>query len=113
MKFLLAVLLTIVLAFISGLYLPWWGIAIAAFIAGALIPQRGGAAFLSGFTGLFLLWGAMALWIDQKNQSILSHKIAALLPLNGNVVLLILVTAFVGALVAGFASMSGSFLRAR
>lgn len=113
MKFLLAILLTIVLAFISGLYLPWWGIAIAAFIAGALIPQRGGAAFLSGFIGLFLLWAALAFWIDKKNQSILSHKIATLLPLGGNAVLLILVTAFIGALVAGLASMSGSFLRTR
>lgn len=113
MKFLLALLLTIALAFISGLYLPWWGIAIAAFIAGALIPQRAGVAFLSGFIALFLLWGALAWWIDMKNQSILSHKIAMLLPLSGNVGLLIIVTGFVGALVGGLASMSGSFLRAK
>jgi hypothetical protein len=46
-----------------------------------------------------------------KNQGILSAKIASVLPLGGSAVLLILVTAIVGGLVAGFAAMSGSYLR--
>ena len=32
MKFLTATLLTLLLAFVSGLYLPWWGIAIVALL---------------------------------------------------------------------------------
>jgi hypothetical protein len=46
-----------------------------------------------------------------KNQGLLSAKVAALLPLGGSSFLLIIVTAFIGALVAGLAAMSGSFLR--
>lgn len=111
MKILAAILLTALLAFIGGLYLPWWSIAIAAFAVALLIQQKAGRAFLSGFIGLFLLWAALAWWIDMKNQGILSHKVAQLLPLGGSTILLILVTALIGAIVAGFAALSGSYLR--
>jgi hypothetical protein len=69
-----------------------------------------GLGFLSGFLGIFILWGFLSLWIDLKNESILSGKIAQIIPLGGSSVLLILVTAFVGAIVGGFAAMAGSSL---
>ena len=112
MKFLVATLLTALLAFISGLFFPWWGIAITSLLVAVLVHQKAGKAFLSGFTGVFLLWGALALWINIKNQGVLSAKIAYVLPLNGNTVYLIGITAIIGGLVAGFAALSGSFLRA-
>ena len=111
MKFILSVLLIAVLALLAGMFLPWWSIAIVAFLVPLLIPQKGGAGFLSGFLGIFLLWGLLALWIDVKNQGILSKRIALLLPLGGSSVLLILVTALAGALVGGLAALSGSSLR--
>lgn len=111
MKIIVAIILTGLLAFIGGLYLPWWSLAIAAFLVALLIPQRGGKAFLSAFIGVFLLWAGMACLIDNRNESILSEKIAAVFPLGGNSLLLILVTAIIGGLVAGFAAMSGSYLR--
>jgi hypothetical protein len=111
MKFLSAIILTALLAFMGGLWFAWWSIAIAAFVIALLIHQRAGKAFLSGFFGVFVLWGALAWWMDMKNEGILSHKIAAVLPLGGSSFLLILVTACIGALVAGFGSMSGSYLR--
>jgi hypothetical protein len=111
MKFLLSVLLIASLGFIVGLYLPWWSITIIAFGIALLIPQRLWAGFLSGFLGIFLLWALVAVWIDTKNESILSKKIAQLLPLGGSAFLLILVTAFIGGLVGGFAAMAGSSLR--
>lgn len=111
MKLLVAIVLTALLAFVSGLYLPWWSIAVAAFIVAALVHQKAGKAFLSGFLGVFLLWAGLALWIDMKNNGVLSQKIAELLKLGGNSLLLILVTAFIGGLVAGFGAMTGSFLR--
>ena len=111
MKFLTAIILTALLAFVGGLWFAWWSIAIAAFLIALLIHQRAGKAFLSGFIGVFVLWGALAWWIDMKNEGILSHKIAAVLPLGGSSFLLILVTAFIGALVAGFGAISGSYLR--
>lgn len=111
MKFFVAIILTALLAFISGLFFPWWGIAVTSLLVAVLVHQKAGKAFLAGFLGVFLLWAALALWIDMKNNGILSKKIALVLPLGGNAILLILVTGLVGGLVAGFAAMSGSFLR--
>jgi MFS family permease len=111
MRFILSILLIAVLCFLAGLYLPWWSIAIIAFAVALFIPQGIGAGFLSGFIGVFLLWALLATWIDIKNENILSHKIAQLLPLGGSSALLILVTALVGGLVGGFAAMAGSSMR--
>lgn len=112
MKFLVATILTTLLAFISGLFFPWWGIAITSLLVAVLVHQKAGKAFLSGYLGVFLLWGGLALWIDIKNNGVLSKKIASVLPLGGNSVYLILVTGLIGGLIAGFAAMSGSYLRA-
>lgn len=111
MKFLISILLIALLSFAVGLYLPWWSLALVAFVVAALIHQKAGKAFLSGFLALFLLWGILAFIIDQQNQHILSQKVATLLPLAGSYVLLILITALIGGLVAGFAAMAGSYLR--
>lgn len=111
MRFLLAVLLTAALSFLAGLFTPWWSIAVIAFGVALLVKQRYGIAFVAGFAGIFLLWGGLAFWIDVKNNGVLSKKIAQIFPLSGSSVLLVLITALVGALVAGFAAMSGSSLR--
>ena len=111
MKFLVAIILTALLVFISGLFLPWWGIAVTSLLVALLVHQKAGKAFLAGFLGVFLLWAGIAWWIDMKNNGVVSKKIASILPLGGNAILLIIVTGFIGGLVAGFAAMSGSFLR--
>ncbi|MGV3529222.1 MAG: hypothetical protein ACO1OO_10035 [Flavisolibacter sp.] len=111
MRFLLAVLLIMVFSFLAGIFLPWWSLAIVAFLVALLLVQRILFSFLAGFTGIFLLWAILSFWIDLKNEHILSQKIALIFPLGGSSVLLILVTAFVGALVGGFAAMAGSSIR--
>ena len=110
MRFLISVGLIALLAFIFGLFMPWWSIALVSFVVAFIVPQSPVASFLSGFIGLFILWGGLAWWIDVKNQGILSKKIAMILPLNGSAFLLILITAITGALVAGLAALTGSFL---
>ncbi len=113
MKFITATILTVLLAFIAGIlsFSPWWGFALTSFLVAILVHQKGWKAFLSGFLGLFLLWAGLAWWVDMQNNSLLSSKIAAILPLGGNSVLLILVTGFVGGLVSGLAAITGSYLR--
>lgn len=111
MRFILATLLTAALSFIAGLYTPWWSIALVAFLVALLVHQKAAWAYLSGFAGIFLLWGGLSAFISIKNNGVLAQKIARVFPLNGNAVLLILITALIGALVAGFAAMSGSSLR--
>lgn len=112
MKFVTATVLTALLSFISGLFLPWWGIAIASFATAAIVHQKAGKAFLAGLLGVFLLWAGLAWWIDVKNSSVLSQKVAAILPLGGSNWALILVTGLIGGLVGGFAALAGSSLRA-
>lgn len=113
MKFLVATVLTALLAFIAGLlsFSSWWGFAITSLLVAVLVHQKGGKAFLAGFVGLNLLWIGLALWIDIKNNGVLSTKIANVLPLNGNSIWLIVITGFVGGLVSGMAALSGSYLR--
>jgi hypothetical protein len=111
LKYILSILVTALLAFVTGLYMPWWGIAIAAFLVSAAIPQKPALSFLSGFLGVFLLWEVLAWWIDNKNNGILSQKIATILPLGGSSVLLIVITSIIGALVAGSAALAGTYLR--
>lgn len=111
MRFLLATLLTAALSFIAGLYLPWWSIAVVAFLVALLIKQRIGWAYLSAFTAICFLWGGLALLFHLPNNGVLTGKVARIFPLNGNSFYLIALTAFIGALVAGFAAMSGSSFR--
>jgi len=115
MKFIVSILLTALLSYAIGLFgsLPWWSFAFCAFIVALVIPQRAGKAFLSGFLGLVLLWGMMATYLDFQNDHLLGNKVAALFLKTPNSLLLILLTALIGGLVAGFAAMTGSFLRKR
>jgi len=112
MKFLIALILTALLSFIAGIYINiWWFFAIIALLVAILVHQKAGKAFFAGFLGLFILWLVLTFWIDSANNSVLSVKIASLLPLGGSKWLLMIVTAFIGGLIAGFAAMSGSYLR--
>ncbi|HET6766908.1 MAG TPA: hypothetical protein VFH08_05905 [Chitinophagaceae bacterium] len=112
MKLVIATILTASLSFIAGIYIPlWWFFAVVALLVALLIHQRAGKAFLAGFLALFILWFILAFWIDNENGGVLSVKIASLLPLGGSKWLLIIFTALIGGLVAGFAALSGSFLR--
>lgn len=110
-KFFVSIFLIALLSFIGGLFLPWWTIAVAAFAVNILIPQRPLPAFLTGFLALFLLWGGMAFAIDAANDSILSARIAAILPLHGSGIALVLVTGFIGALAGGGGALTAAFLR--
>lgn len=112
MKFFITLMLTALLSFSWALFFPWWIIAVAAFIVTALIPQRRFTSFISAFLALFLLWGGQAVVTDLKNGHILSSKVAAILPFGGSYVVIILVTAFIGGLIAGLAALTATFLRA-
>lgn len=112
MRFLLAVLLTAAFSFIAGIYLPfWWNYAFISFVVALAVRQSLGKSFLAGFTALFILHFIISFFIDQKNDSILSGKIAQLFGLGTASFLLIVITALVSAIIAGFAALSGSSLR--
>lgn len=113
MKFLTAIILTALLSFATGLFafLPWWSFAITTLVIAVAIHQKPGKAFLAAFIALFVLWAVIAFIIDNDNQHLLSVKVATILPLGGSYILLILLTAFIGGLVAGLSALTGSYLR--
>lgn len=111
MKFIVSLLLTAIFAYALGLYLDWWSIAIAAFIVAVCIPQPPLKALLAGAFGIALLWAGYSLFLNGRNDGLLATKIAFVLPLRGNALLLIFVTAFIGGAVGGLAALSGSYLR--
>jgi len=111
MKFIVSLILIALLSFAACLYLPWWTIAIIAFVVAALIPQKPLASFLSGFAAIFILWLSLSAWISTANGHVLAHKISLLIIKMDNIILLMLVTALIGGLVAGMGALTGSFLR--
>ncbi len=111
MKFIVATLLTAFLAFFGGLYLPWWSLVIAAFIAGWLVYQSAWRSFLAGFLGLFLLWSFLAWWSDSANESILSARISQLLPGPDNALFVIILTGILAGIPAGMGALTGHILR--
>lgn len=111
MKFFIAAFLTALTSFLACLYLPWWTIAIAAFVIAVMIPQKPHRAFITGFLALFLLWGSLAFLISRANEHFLAKKISLVILKTDSHFLLIFITAMIGALVAGFGALSGSYLR--
>ncbi|HMR81559.1 MAG TPA: hypothetical protein PKE30_00405 [Niabella sp.] len=111
MKFFISIITIAVISFITGLYLPWWSIALVSFIIALLIHQRPLASFISGFASIFVFWMIIASLINTANNSILANRIGEMLGIGQNPVLLIFITALIGGLVGGFAALSASYLR--
>ena len=108
MKFIIQVVSIAVFAFILEMFLPWWSIAISAFILGYGFKSK--ANFFAGFLGIGLLWLIKALLIEISAAMPLAENVATILILN-NKALLMLVMVVVGGLVGGFAALTGSLLK--
>lgn len=102
------ILVIVILGFFLELFLPWWSVAIAAFIGGLFINTR--MNFLAGFLAIGLLWVVKALIIDLSTDSGLADRVARIFMLH-NKALLLLVTFILSGLVGGFAAMTGGSLR--
>lgn len=105
-------LLILILAYVAGMVLPWWSIAVVAFLVTILIPLTPGKAFSSGFLGIFLLWLALAFYIDVRNDHILANRVSEMILKVRSAPLMGVVSSLIGGLVAGFASLSAAYLRA-
>lgn len=101
----------VVLALVMGYFFEWWTVAIAAFIGGAIFGKTSGETFAKGMTAIIMLWLLMVLYYHFSTHGILSNKIAQILPVGGNVGILIVVTAFIGGIVGGWGAMSGYLVR--
>lgn len=112
MKFVAHFIAVLLVSLLLQSFLPWWTMAVGAFATGLAFRQNGFMSFLAGLLGVGLLWFAMAFYIDSSSDSILSSKMAGVFPTK-TVGLLIFVTAFIGGLVGGLASMTGGLIAHR
>ncbi len=110
MKYLIHFLIILALSLFTASFLPWWGFVIIAFVVSALLQLKEGPAFLSGFMALFVLWLVQTFLLNQANQGILSSKMGALFG-GLSPILMILITAIIGGLLAGLGSWSGVLAR--
>lgn len=111
MKFIVSIVLTALLSFAFGIFLPWWSIAIAALVVAFAIHQTPWKAFLTGFLGVFLLWFLLVLSINTANDSILAAKVSVIILKSDSPAALMLVTALIGGVVGGFGALTGSLMR--
>jgi hypothetical protein len=84
-----------------------------SFAVSFIFPSRFGLSFIKGFLALFILWFSICFWLSFKNSHILAGKISMLILNTPSPFLLVLLTATIGGVVGGLASLSGSLLRGK
>ena len=109
-KALSEILLTAFLAAILQWWLPWWVVAIAAFVVAAIYNSRSiWQAFVSGFLGIGLLWFVYTFIIDISSLYILSSKVATIFGVP--TILLCIITALIGGITGGLGALCGNLFR--
>jgi len=110
MRFLLAVILITLSSAVAEWFLPWWMIAVVAFVVSLFMALKPGRAFLAGFAGIAIFWLIASLLHDVPNDHILSTRMAALFYLP-NYGLFVAVTVLTGGSIGGLAAWAGAFFR--
>jgi len=100
----------LILSFASGYFLPWWVVAIAAFLPALFIGKTPARSFFAGFVGVFIVWTILALFKTVPNDNVLAKRMATLFQLP-NWILLLLITALIGGIVGGMSALSGVLLK--
>lgn len=108
MRFPVQIIVIIILGYLLEQFLPWWSVAIAAFVGGILVNTR--LNFLAGFLAIGLLWIGKALVTDVSSDSEFADRVARIFMLHNKSILLLVTFVLIG-IVGGFAAMAGSALR--
>lgn len=109
MKIIIGVVATIILGGIFQSFFPFWSLAVAGFIVAMFVGGKGLTSFFYGVIAGCLLWGGYALWLDLANQGLLSSQFGNLFGGLGRPAVLMLTT-FLGGLLSGFGTLTGSYL---
>lgn len=105
------ILIIAVLSLLAQLVLPWWSLAVVAFLVCLWQGQSAGRSFLYGFLGVAIVWLGYALLIHTRTEGIFTGRMGELLFKSRNAVIPMLVTALLGGLVGGLAGMAGFLTR--
>ena len=105
------IILIAVLSLLAQLVLPWWSLAIIAFLVCLWRSSSAGQSFFAGFYGVALVWLVYAFILHSRTDGIFTGRMGELLFKTNNASLPVIVTAIVGGLVGGLAGLSGYFVR--
>ncbi|HWD89520.1 MAG TPA: hypothetical protein VG367_15420 [Mucilaginibacter sp.] len=103
-------LIILILSFICNYFLPWWFVAVIAFLAALATGKKPGRSFLAGFLAVFIAWAILALLKSIPNDNILATRVAHLMQLP-NWIALLIAAGIIGGLVGGMAALSGALIR--
>ena len=101
-------IVTILMAVLLSIVLPWWSVMLAALLSALLIPLKKAAVFFVPFMAILLFWGIYCFVLSSGNDFTLAKKISELLQLGGNPYALILLTGILGGLAAGISGILGN-----
>ena len=112
--FLVKLSIITILSFVLTLFLPWYTPFIVCFLVGFILSNKKGNNFLAGLLGIAIFWFGYALFLDIKNNHVLSNKVAVLFSDNLHTQItsgvLLMVTTFLGALLGGLSAMAGAMI---
>lgn len=107
LKFLFATILSGLLFYTLGLFLPWWSSFVVGLCIGVLMQQNYLWSFLSVFTGVIAVALGYIFYVSIQNDHILAKRISLMIIKEESPVLLIIISSSISALTAGIASISG------
>lgn len=102
--------LTLFLAILLDMFLPWWSIMIAAICAAFIFPTKGLKVFFTPFMAIFIYWAIYAFILGSANEFTLTRKIGILFTLGDNWVAVLLITSIIGGVAAGISGIFGKQL---
>lgn len=111
MKLFTSIAIIAVLSGLAQLFLPWWSIALVAFLVCFWRSTSAGQAMAVGSLGIALVWQFYALLIHVQNTGILTGRMSQLLFKADMPIVLLQLTVFIGGLVGGLAALSGYLFR--
>ena len=109
MRFVSAVIVCMLAAWMLGLWLPYWSLSLSALAVGFLMRPGNGTAFLAGLLAGALLWGGLAYMADAANGHILATRVGKLL--GTNAMGLVAITGLLGGVLAALGMLVGSRVR--
>ncbi|MFD2938093.1 hypothetical protein [Spirosoma flavum] len=99
------------LSLVAQLILPWWSLAVVAFIVCFFRSQNAWRAFLQSFIGVAVVWLAYALLIHSRTDGVFTGRMSELLFKTNTAAFPLLAVTLISGLVGGLAGLSGFFVR--
>lgn len=100
----------IIASFLLQMVMPWWIIIVISFATCGLIGKTGKISLWSPFFAILVLWIGMSLFKSIPNNHLLALRVAEMFGIKSWILILIL-TAVLGAFCAGISGFCGYHFR--